>query len=79
MSEIKKTIKSLEDAGSLIKGASGTIGSEAKEQKDRFLSMSLGTLSATLWGNLLTVKELMRAGEDKIRAGEGTIKAFQDL
>ena len=48
MSEFKKTIKSLEDAGSLIKGASGTIGSEAKEQKDRFLSMSLGTLSATL-------------------------------
>ena len=48
MSEIKKTIKSLEDAGLLIKDASETIGNEAKEQKDRFLSMSLGTLSATL-------------------------------
>ena len=43
MSEIKKTIKSLEDAGLLIKDASETIGNEAKEQKDRFLSMSLGT------------------------------------
>ena len=79
MSEIKKTIKSLDDAGLLIKDASETIGNEAKEQKDRFLSMSLGTLSATLWGNLLTVRELMRAGEDKIRPGEGTIKAFQGL
>ena len=43
MSEIKKTIKSLEDAGLLIKDASETIGNEAKEQQDRFLSMSLGT------------------------------------
>ena len=43
-----------------------------KNKKGRFLSMSLGTLGASLLGNLLT-------GKDTIRAGEGTIKAGQNF
>lgn len=40
---------------------------EAK-QKGGFLSMSLGTLDASLFGNLLSGKCEIRAGEEMIRA-----------
>ena len=36
-----------------------------------FLSMLLGTLGASLLGNLLTAKGTIRAGEGFIRAGYG--------
>ena len=52
-----KIIKSLGDAGLLIKDLSETIKNEVKEQKCVFLGMLLGTLGATLLGNLLTGKE----------------------
>ena len=32
--------------------------------------MLLGTLGASLLGNLLTIKDTIRAGEGRIRAGE---------
>ena len=49
---------------------------EVKEQKGRFLSTLLGTLGASL-GNLLTGKEIYRAGKGKgiNRAGEGIVRA----
>ena len=56
MNDIMKIIKSLEESGLLIKGVSETIKSEAKEQKGGFFSMLLGTLGASLLGNLLTGK-----------------------
>ena len=67
-----KTIKSLEESGLLRKGVGEKIKKDAKEQKGGFLSMLLGTLSATLLGNLLT-------GKGTIRACEGTITAGQDF
>ena len=39
INDIMKIVKSLEEYGLLIKGASETIQIEAKEQKDRFISM----------------------------------------
>ena len=72
MNDILKIVKSLEDSGILIKGVSQTIENEAKEQKGGFLSMLLGTLGASLLGDLLT-KNL--SGRGVIRAGEGTIRA----
>ena len=42
---------------------------EAKEQKEGFLGMLLGTVGASLLGNLLTGKATIRAGEGTIRAG----------
>ena len=45
-------VKSLENSSSLIKGVSETTQSEVKEQKFGFLSMLLGTLGASLLGNL---------------------------
>ena len=54
MKDIMKIVKFLEESGLLIKGVSDTIKNKAKEQKGGFLSMLLGTLDASLFGNLLT-------------------------
>ena len=58
---IVKLVKSLEDSGLLIKVVSETIKNEAKEQKGEFLGMLLGSLGASLLGNLLTGKVTIRA------------------
>ena len=71
MDNILKIIKSLKDYGVLLKGVSETIQHEAKEQRGEFLSMSLGTLGASLVGDILS-KGL--SGKGVIRAGEGTIR-----
>ena len=44
MKDIIKIVKSLEDSGLLLKGATETVQNEVKEQKGRFLSMLLGNL-----------------------------------
>ena len=72
MDDILKIVKSLEDSGVLLKGASETIQHEAKEQRGGFLSMLLGTLGTSLLGDVLS-KGL--SGSGVIRAGEGTIRA----
>ena len=66
MEDIMKIIKSLKKSALLIKGVSETIKNEAKEQKDGFLDMLLGTLGASLLENLSTGKGVMRAGEGKL-------------
>ena len=79
MDEILKIVKSLENSGVLLKGVSETIQHEAKEQRGGFLSMLLGTLGASLLGDVLSKglsgKGVIRAGEGTIRAGEGIIRA----
>ena len=72
MNDIMKIAQALEDSNILLKGVSETIKNETKEQKEGFLSMLLGTLGASLLGNLLTGKEIVRAGEGKERAGSGS-------
>ena len=75
--DIIKIVKSLEDSGLLLKGVTETVQNEVKEQKGGFLSMLLGTLGASLLGNLLTGKGIYRAGKGKgiNRAGEGIVRA----
>ena len=68
---IMKLVQSLEKSGLLINGVSKTIKNKAKEQKGRFLNMLLGTLGASLLGNLLSDKGIMRAGEETIAVGQG--------
>ena len=51
-----KIIKSLEDSSLLLKGATEPVQNKVKKQKGGFLSMLLGTLGASLLGNLLTVR-----------------------
>ena len=65
-------VKSLQDAGLLLKGVSETIQNEAKEQKGGFLCMLLGILGASLLGNILTGKLINRARE-------GLLEMFMDL
>ena len=73
--DIMKIIKALENSGILLKGVSKTIKNETKEQRGEFLSMLLGTLGASLLGNLLTGgKDIMRAGDGIVRAGSGSKK-----
>ena len=84
MKDIMKIIKALENSGILLKGVSKTIKNETKEQRDGFLSMLLGTLGASLLGNLVTGKGnvvsrakgkgIMRAGDGIVRAGSGNKK-----
>ena len=71
--DIIKIIKCLEDSGLLLKGVTETVENEVKEQKGGFVSMLLGTLGASLLGNLLTVKGIYRAEKSKgvLRAGYG--------
>ena len=71
MDDILKIIKSLEDSNVLLKGVSETIQHEAKEQRG-FLSMLLGTLGASLLGDILSGKGVIRAGEGTIKAGYGS-------
>ena len=59
---IMKIVQVLEDSNILLKGVSKRIKNETKEQKRGFLSMLLGTLGASLLGNLLTGKGIVRAG-----------------
>ena len=72
MDDILKIVKSLEDSAVLLKVVTETIQNEAKEQRGGFLSLLLGTLGASLLGDLLT-KNL--SGKGTIRAGEGAIRA----
>ena len=73
MNDIMKIVEALENSGILLKGVSKTIENETKEQRGGFLSMLLGTLGASLLGNLLTGgKGIMRAGDGIVRAGEGS-------
>ena len=77
INDIMKVVMSLEESGLLIKGISKTIKNEAKEQKGRFLGILLGTLGASLSGNLLSGKGTSRSGEGTIRVGEGLVRAGQ--
>ena len=77
MEGIIKTVKSLEDSGLLLKDVPETVQNEVEEQKGGFRSMLLGTLVASLLGNLLTGKGIYRARKGKgiNRAGEGIVRA----
>ena len=72
INDIMKIIKSLEESGLLRKGVSQKMKNEAKEQERGFLGMLLGTLGASLLGNLST-------GKGTVRAGEGTVRTDQDF
>ena len=89
-----KIVNYLESAGLLRKGVRETIKNEAKEQKGGFLGTLLGTLGASLLGNLLTGKEVKQSkillsetsatrakipGRGVMRAGEGIIRAVDGI
>ena len=75
MEDLIKILKSLKDSGLLLKGVTESVENEVKEQKGGFLSMLLGTLGASLLGNLLTGKGVNKKGKGIHRAGEGIVRA----
>ena len=72
MNDIMKIVQALEDSNVLLKAVTKTIKYETREKKGGFLSMLLGTLGASLLGDLLT-KNL--SGKGTVRAGEGLLGA----
>ena len=62
MNDIMKIVQALEDSNILLKGVTKTIEKETKEQKGGFLSTLLGTVGASLLGNLFSGKGIVRAG-----------------
>ena len=69
MNEIRKNVQALGDSNISLKGVTKTIKNETKEQKGGFLSILLGTLGASLLGDLLT----------KTSSGKGTVRAAEAI
>ena len=71
--DITKIVKSLEDSGLLLKAVTETGQNVVKEQKRGLLSMLLGTLGASLLGNILSGKEAIATSQGRgiYRAGKG--------
>ena len=74
MNNVMKIIQTLEDCHILLKGVTKTVKNETKEQKGGFLSMLLGTLGASLLGNILAGKGIVRAGSGN-KKGKGIVRA----
>ena len=74
MNDIMKIVQAVEDSNILLKGVTKTIKHETKEQKRRFLSMLSSVFRASLLGNLLTGKGILRAGSGN-KKGKGILKA----
>ena len=74
MNDIMKIVQALKDSNILLKGVTKAIKSETKEQKGEFLSILLGSLGASLLGNLLSAKGIVRAGSGN-KKGKGIVRA----
>ena len=78
MNDILKIVQVFEDSNILLKGIAKTIEIGTKEQKGGFLGMLLGTLGASLLGNMLIGKGILRAGyrnkqeKEMLRVGHGS-------
>ena len=75
MRDIMKIVQALEDSNILVKGVTKTIKIETKEQKGVLLSMLLGTLGASLLGNLLAGKGIVRA-DSRNKKGKRNCKSW---
>ena len=74
MNDIMKIVQFLEDSNILPKAVTKTLKNETKEQKGGFLSMLLDTSGASLLGNILARKGIVKAG-----SGNKKGKEFQEL
>ena len=77
MNDIMKIVQGYEDSNILLREVTRTIKNETKKQTEGFLIMFLGTLGASLLGNLLAGEGIVRAGsgnkkgKEIVRAGSG--------
>ena len=68
---IMKIFQALKDSNIFPKGVTKTIKNETQKQKRRFLGMFLGTLGASLLGNMLAGKGKAGSGNKK---GKGILR-----
>ena len=68
-----KIVQALEDSDISSKKIAEKIENETKERKAGFLGMLLGTLDSSLLGNMLTGKEILRAGYGN-KQGKGVVR-----
>ena len=64
--------QTLEDSNILLKGVTKAIKNETKEQKEGFWGMLVGTLEASLLGNMSAGKGIVRAGSGN-KKGKGIV------
>ena len=75
MNDIMKIVQALEDSNIVLKGVTKIkMKKKKKEQKGGSLSILLGTLGASLLGNLLAGKGIIRAGSGN-KKGKGIVQA----
>ena len=74
MNDIMKIVQAPEYSNILLEGVTKTIKNETKEQKEGFLGMLLVSLGASLLGNLLIGKGIVRAGSGNKKGNEGIVK-----
>ena len=67
MDDIIRIIKLRDNLGVLIDGVNETVKHEIKRQEGGFLRMLLGTLGASILGNMLTGKSVIRAGKGVVK------------
>ena len=69
-----RIVQTLKDSNMLLRRITKTIEIETKEQKRGFLEMLLGTIEASLLGNMLTRKGIVRTGYGN-KQGKGILRA----
>ena len=69
-----RIVQTLKDSNILLRRITKTIEIETKEQKRGFLEMLLGTIEASLLGNMLTRKGIVRTGYGN-KQGKGILRA----
>ena len=74
MNDIMKIVRALEDFDIFLKRVTETIKNETKEQKEGFFGMLLCTLGASLSGNMLAGKGIVRTGSGN-KKGKGIVRA----
>ena len=72
--DIMKIVQALQDSNTLLKGITKTIENETKEREGGFLGILLGTLRASLLGNMLAGNGISRAGHGN-QEGKGMLGA----
>ena len=87
INNITTVIKLLKNSGILIDRVGETVKHEIQQQKDGFLGMLFGTLHASVLGNMLTRKGVIRAGtrynhmnhiDKKLFSSTPSFKQYQD-
>ena len=69
MDDIIKIVQALENQGILVSGVTKTIKNDIENQSGNGIGMILGTLGASLVGNLLSGRGLYRSGHGITRSG----------